>query len=70
MIQSPWNPLAESCVCTPFRLHPPANLSSVGLNPSIIDYLVTITARLRWDEANELPQTRVCNIRLSDTATD
>ncbi len=25
----------------------------------LIEYLVKITARLRWDEANELPQTRV-----------
>ncbi|TVY25608.1 Factor arrest protein [Lachnellula hyalina] len=31
----------------------------LGLNPGIVNYLVTITARLRWDEANELPQTRI-----------
>jgi N1221-like protein len=31
----------------------------VKLLPSLVDYFVTITARLRWDEANELPQTRV-----------
>ena len=34
-------------------------ISTVELNPSLVDYFVTITARLRWDEANELPQTRV-----------
>jgi hypothetical protein len=31
----------------------------VKLVPSLVDYFVAITARLRWDEANELPQTRV-----------
>jgi len=31
----------------------------VELLPSLVDYFVSITARLRWDEANELPQTRV-----------
>jgi hypothetical protein len=35
-------------------------ISEVELNPSLVDYFLTITARLRWDEANELPQTRVC----------
>ncbi|KUJ11508.1 pheromone-dependent cell cycle arrest protein-like protein Far11 [Mollisia scopiformis] len=29
------------------------------MNPGLVDYFVTITARLRWDEANELPQTRI-----------
>ncbi|KAI9746373.1 MAG: Factor arrest protein 11 [Claussenomyces sp. TS43310] len=29
------------------------------LNPSIVDYLVNAVAKLRWDEANELPQTRI-----------
>lgn len=31
----------------------------VELNPSLVEYFVTVTAKLRWDEANELPQTRV-----------
>ncbi|TVY81591.1 Factor arrest protein, partial [Lachnellula suecica] len=44
--------------------HDPITLESprmklLELNPRIVDYLVTITARLRWDEANELPQTRI-----------
>lgn len=26
---------------------------------NLVDYFVKVTARLRWDEANELPQTRV-----------
>ena len=29
------------------------------MNPSLVNYFVAITARLRWDEANELPQTRI-----------
>ncbi|RDW89121.1 putative HAM-2 [Coleophoma cylindrospora] len=29
------------------------------LNPSIVNYFMTITARLRWDEGNEMPQTRI-----------
>ncbi|ESZ89593.1 hypothetical protein SBOR_10022 [Sclerotinia borealis F-4128] len=29
------------------------------LDPIIVNYLLTITGKLRWDEANELPQTRI-----------
>lgn len=29
------------------------------LELDIVEYLVTVTARLRWDEANDLPQTRI-----------
>ncbi|PQE23102.1 putative required for hyphal anastomosis (HAM-2) protein [Rutstroemia sp. NJR-2017a WRK4] len=29
------------------------------LEPSLVEFLLTITGKLRWDEANELPQTRV-----------
>lgn len=43
---------------------------AVGLNPCIVDYLVTITARLRWDEANELPQTRVCHSLFRELAAN
>jgi hypothetical protein len=35
-------------------------MAKVELKPGLVDYFVTTTARLRWDEANELPQTRVC----------
>ena len=43
---------------------------AVELNPSLLDYFVTITAKLRWDEANELPQTRVGNtLRICQTLT-
>ncbi|KAF7889152.1 hypothetical protein EAF00_009452 [Botryotinia globosa] len=31
----------------------------LGLEPNIVHYLLTITGKLRWDEANELPQTRI-----------
>ncbi|RAL58482.1 hypothetical protein DID88_005186 [Monilinia fructigena] len=31
----------------------------VDLEPNIVNYLLTITGKLRWDEANELPQTRI-----------
>lgn len=31
----------------------------VDLEPNTVNYLLTITGKLRWDEANELPQTRV-----------
>jgi N1221-like protein len=30
-----------------------------SLNPYLVNYLVTVTAKLRWDDNNELPQTRV-----------
>ncbi|KAH8600939.1 hypothetical protein B0O99DRAFT_293990 [Bisporella sp. PMI_857] len=30
-----------------------------ALEPGLVQYFVIITARLRWDEANELPQTRI-----------
>lgn len=32
--------------------------TAVKLSPRLVDYFLTITARLRWDDANELPQTR------------
>lgn len=31
----------------------------LALNPSLMDFMTTITARLRWDEASDLPQTRI-----------
>ncbi|KAB8291746.1 hypothetical protein EYC80_006541 [Monilinia laxa] len=31
----------------------------VDLEPNIVNYFLTITGKLRWDEANELPQTRI-----------
>lgn len=42
----------------------PNSLQSVraqlmDLNPGMVDYFVGLTARLRWDEANDLPQTRI-----------
>lgn len=30
-----------------------------SLNPGLADYFVAATAKLRWDEGNELPQTRI-----------
>lgn len=30
-----------------------------NLNPGIVDFLIVAIAKLRWDDANELPQTRV-----------
>lgn len=38
---------------------PSAQTKLFKLNPGLVDYFVTATARLRWDEANELPQTRI-----------
>jgi hypothetical protein len=29
------------------------------LDPRLVDYFLTAVAKLRWDDANELPQTRV-----------
>ncbi|KAL3422395.1 transmembrane hyphal anastomosis protein ham2 far11 [Phlyctema vagabunda] len=31
----------------------------LALEPGLVNYFLMITARLRWDEANELPQTRI-----------
>jgi hypothetical protein len=39
-----------------------------SLNPSLEDYLLTATAKLRWDDANELPQTRVSFIQETSLA--
>ncbi|TAQ90665.1 hypothetical protein B7494_g964 [Chlorociboria aeruginascens] len=36
-----------------------AHSKLLELNPSLIDFFLTTTAKLRWDEACELPQTRV-----------
>ncbi|KAF7926306.1 uncharacterized protein EAE98_006601 [Botrytis deweyae] len=36
-----------------------ARKTLLGLEPNIVHYLLTITGKLRWDEANELPQTRI-----------
>lgn len=36
-----------------------ARTKILELDPGLVNYLVSITARLRWDEANELPQTRI-----------
>ncbi|EDN93237.1 hypothetical protein SS1G_09103 [Sclerotinia sclerotiorum 1980 UF-70] len=45
------------------RCHPEsldvAKKTLLDLQPSIVHYLLTISGKLRWDEANELPQTRV-----------
>lgn len=30
-----------------------------GLRPKLLDYLINVIARLRWDEVHELPQTRI-----------
>ena len=43
-------------------------MNTVELNPGIVDFMITITARLRWDEANELPQTRVGTLTLNYTS--
>ena len=37
----------------------PSKELTMTVELKIVEYLVQITARLRWDEANELPQTRV-----------
>ena len=36
-----------------------ADKTPVDLNPNLLIYLMSITAKLRWDETNEMPQTRV-----------
>ena len=38
---------------------PSAEAKLLELRPGIVDYFLTTTSRLRWDEANELPQTRI-----------
>ncbi|RDL35404.1 Protein required for hyphal anastomosis (HAM-2) [Venustampulla echinocandica] len=50
--------LIESVRDDPITLESP-RMKLLELNPNLVDYLVTVTARLRWDEANELPQTRI-----------
>ncbi|KAH8682794.1 pheromone-dependent cell cycle arrest protein-like protein Far11 [Tricladium varicosporioides] len=50
--------MLEGVRSDPSALESP-RMKLLELNPSLVDYLVTITARLRWDEANELPQTRI-----------
>ncbi len=60
MILLLWSPLEQRFVSYSTQLDGDSKLTSaVKLVPSLVDYFVTITARLRWDEANELPQTRV-----------
>ncbi|CAG8976956.1 hypothetical protein HYALB_00010938 [Hymenoscyphus albidus] len=52
------SPRIKLCVYT----YPNENarlISVVELNPGLLEYLINVTARLRWDEANELPQTRI-----------
>ncbi|KAG9242309.1 pheromone-dependent cell cycle arrest protein-like protein Far11 [Calycina marina] len=39
--------------------HSVARAELLALKPGLLEYFVTITAKLRWDEANELPQTRI-----------
>ncbi|KAG9232105.1 pheromone-dependent cell cycle arrest protein-like protein Far11 [Amylocarpus encephaloides] len=50
--------LIEGVRNDPVTLESP-RIKLLELNPSLVEYLVTVTARLRWDEANELPQTRI-----------
>lgn len=56
---------ARAKICkTAFRFYGFSDQFAVELNPGIVDFTITITARLRWDEANELPQTRVCTLTM------
>jgi hypothetical protein len=32
---------------------------TVNLNPSLVDYMIMATTRVRWDEGNFLPQCQV-----------
>jgi hypothetical protein len=34
-------------------------ISQANLSPDLVNYLATVTAKLRWDDASDLPQTRV-----------
>lgn len=32
---------------------------TVELSPSLVDFMMTVTAKLRWDEQGTMPQTQV-----------
>lgn len=59
MIGSPFKRRKQSFVGTQYENYFHTLTVIVELKPGLVDYFVTATARLRWDEANELPQTRV-----------
>ncbi|RFU27392.1 hypothetical protein B7463_g8937, partial [Scytalidium lignicola] len=48
----------ESARSDPTALEPARN-ALLELKPPLVSSMVTVTAKLRWDEANELPQTRI-----------
>lgn len=35
-------------------------MDSVDLNPSLVDFMMTATSKLRWDDHNIMPHMQVC----------